>query len=120
MSNFLVSLQITALGMGIVFGAIILLAVMMSLLTRLTAERQEPSESRTDASDSAAPASVMEKEYKAQAAAVAVAMAIAEQRLTLSASEPPTALVSAWQLGMRTRQLYQKGISLRQGTRKAE
>ena len=107
-SNLLISLQITALGMGLVFAAIILLAVMMSLLTRFTAEKDDSPAPRVTGSDSAAPAPVMEKDYKAQAAAVAVATALAEQkRQTLY--DPPTALVSAWQLGMRTRQMYEKG-----------
>lgn len=117
--NLILSLQITALGMGIVFAAIILLSVMMSMLTRFTAERQEISEPGTDASNSAMPASVMEESYKAQAAAVAVTMALAELRTTQPFHEPPTALVSAWQLGMRTRQLYQKGVSPSRRFRKA-
>jgi len=104
--NLILSLQITALGMGLVFGAIILLAVMMSLLTRFTAEK-EVSPSIT-ASDSAGSAPVMEKDYKAQAAAVAVATALADQKRQTQ-YDPPTALVSAWQLGMRTRQMYEKG-----------
>jgi Na+-transporting methylmalonyl-CoA/oxaloacetate decarboxylase gamma subunit len=106
--NLLLSLQITALGMGLVFAAIILLSGMMSLLTRLTAEKEDaPSGER--ASDSAQVAPVMDREFKAQAAAVAVAMALAELNQMPLTKEPPTALVSAWQLGMRTRQMYQKG-----------
>jgi hypothetical protein len=48
---------------------------------------------------------------KARAAAIAVAIALAEQGLSTARplAAPPTALVSAWQLGMRTRQMYQKG-----------
>jgi len=106
--NLILSLQITALGMGLVFAAIILLSWMMSLLTRFVKDKAEESESAPDESDSATVAPVMGKDYKAQAAAVAVALALAE---TMHAKpiEPSTALVSAWQLGMRTRQLYQKG-----------
>ncbi len=116
MNNILLSLQITALGMGIVFGAIILLAVVMSLLTRFTAGNSStPGEI---ASDSAEAAPVMDGGYKAQAAAIAVAMALAEQQYARSVAEPPTALVSAWQLGMRTRQLYQKGIPVIRKPRK--
>jgi Na+-transporting methylmalonyl-CoA/oxaloacetate decarboxylase gamma subunit len=104
---FLLALQITALGMGLVFGAIILLWGMMSLLTAITADK--------DASSPAGPAPVMESELKAQAAAVAVAIALAEQQTSLAhpLSDPPTAFVSAWQLGMRTRQMYQKGDSIK-------
>jgi Na+-transporting methylmalonyl-CoA/oxaloacetate decarboxylase gamma subunit len=109
MSNLLISLQITALGMGLVFGAIILLWWMMSLLTGMTAEKDASVASNVPASDSPEPAPVMEKDHKAQAAAVAVALAIAGQQQAQPLSEPPTALVSAWQLGMRTRQMYEKG-----------
>lgn len=108
MSNTLTqSLQITALGMGLVFAAILLLWGMMSLLTALTAERSR--------SGSAGADSVMDSELKAQAAAVAVAIALAEQQTSLAhpLPDPPTAFVSAWQLGMRTRQMYQKGDSIK-------
>ena len=110
MSNLLISLQITALGMGLVFAAIILLAVMMSILTKFTAEKDVSPIPSIPVSDLAESAPVMDAGYKAQAAAVAVAMALAEQNQAQAMSEPPTALVSAWQLGMRTRQLYQKGM----------
>jgi Na+-transporting methylmalonyl-CoA/oxaloacetate decarboxylase gamma subunit len=104
MNNMLLALEITALGMGLVFGAIILLWWMMNLLTFITADKETVSES-------AQPAHTMDSDIKAQAAAVAVAVALAEQQASLAhpLSDPPTAIVSAWQLGTRTRQLYQKG-----------
>jgi Na+-transporting methylmalonyl-CoA/oxaloacetate decarboxylase gamma subunit len=110
---FLTALQITALGMSLVFAAILLLWGMMSLLTAVTADRQPHS-------DSVGPASVMDNDLKARAAAVAVAIALAEQQTSLAhpLSDPPTAFVSAWQLGMRTRQMYQKGGSIRREARK--
>jgi sodium pump decarboxylase gamma subunit len=104
MSNILLqSLQITALGMGLVFAALILLWWVMSLLTAITADKPSVSEP-------AEAASVMDNDAKAQAAAVAVAIAFAEQQSSVAhpLPEPPTAIVSAWQLGMRTRQLYEK------------
>jgi Na+-transporting methylmalonyl-CoA/oxaloacetate decarboxylase gamma subunit len=104
MSDLNLSLQITAVGMGIVFGAILILWLTMILLTALTADKES-------ASISPETASVRETEVLAQAAAVGVAMAIAEQQ-TSSAhplNDPPTAIISAWQLGMRTRQMTQKG-----------
>lgn len=109
MSDFTLSLQITALGMGLVFGAILLLWLMMVILTFLTAEKESPSED--DASSSPEPASAAETGFKAQAAAIAVAMALAEQGLSSAhpLPEPPTAYVSAWQLGMRTSQRSEKG-----------
>ncbi len=98
--NFLLSIQITLIGMGLVFGAIVLLWGLMSLLTRILAEKEAgievPDKSR---------------EQKARAAAAAVAVALAEQAQSRIGHfpMPNTALVSAWQLGMRTRQMYQKG-----------
>jgi Na+-transporting methylmalonyl-CoA/oxaloacetate decarboxylase gamma subunit len=110
MNNMQIALEITALGMGLVFAAIILLWWMMTLLTSITADK-EPAPAKGTISDSAKSASVMDGDIQAQVAAVAVAMALAEQQVasTHSLSDPPTAIVSAWQLGMRMRQLYQKG-----------
>jgi len=104
MTNLTLALQITAVGMGLVFGAILILWLMMILLTKITADKES-------ASDSASPDSISEASVLAQAAAVGVAMAIAEQQLSSAhpLAEPPTAIISAWQLGMRTRQLTQKG-----------
>ena len=106
--NLLLSLQITALGMGLVFGAIILLSVMMSLLTRLVVDKETSSDSAEIVPVSPV-SSTADDENKARAAAIAVAMALAEQRQAPPTIEPATALVSAWQLGMRTLQMYEKG-----------
>jgi Na+-transporting methylmalonyl-CoA/oxaloacetate decarboxylase gamma subunit len=114
MSNLLITaLEITALGMGLVFAAIMLLWLMMFLLASLTAEK-------TNASDSPAADSVMDSDSKARAAAVAVAFALAQEQATTARplTDPPTALVSAWQLGMRTKQLYQKGEPIKRQPRK--
>lgn len=109
MTDFQLSLQITALGMGLVFGAIVLLWLMMILLTTLTAEKDNPSDETT--SDAAELVAAPQAGFKAQAAAIAVAIALAEQGQSTARplSQPPTALVSAWQLGMRTSQRTQKG-----------
>jgi sodium pump decarboxylase gamma subunit len=111
MNHMLLALEITALGMGLVFAAIILLWWMMSLLTTITAEKDVPPKRDATDSDSKNSAPVMEVNFKARAAAIAVAIALAEQQASSAhlLSEPPTTIVSAWQLGMRTRQLYQKG-----------
>jgi sodium pump decarboxylase gamma subunit len=105
MSNVITtSIYITLIGMGLVFGAIILLWGLMSLMTRLLAERESGPEVPDEA-----------RAQKARAAAAAVAVALAEQAQSRIGHfpMPNTALVSAWQLGMRTRQMYQKG-SLKQ------
>jgi len=104
MNDLSTALWITALGMGLVFAAILILWLMMILLTKFTANK-------ASASDSPRPDSLPETELLAQAAALGVAIAIAEQQLSSAhpLAEPPTAIVSAWQLGMRTRQMSQKG-----------
>jgi Na+-transporting methylmalonyl-CoA/oxaloacetate decarboxylase gamma subunit len=101
---FLLSLQITLIGMGLVFGAIILLWGLMSLMTRVLTEREAGPEVLDES-----------REQKARVAAAAVAVALAEQAQNRIGHfpMPNTALVSAWQLGMRSRQMYQKG-SLKQ------
>ena len=120
MSNIWVALQITALGMGLVFAAIILLWWMMAALTNFMAEKEASSSLSANESDSAKVAPVMGSDLKAQAAAVAVAMALAEQQSSQaqSLSMPPTAIVSAWQLGMRTRQMSEKGTPIVRNPRK--
>lgn len=111
---FTQSLQITAIGMGLVFAAIILLWWMMNLLTFITASKETASEA-TESSSEKTSADLMDDELKARAAVVAVAIALAEQQASTPdrLTEPPPAIVSAWQLGMRTRQMYQKGSSMR-------
>ncbi|MCC6259962.1 MAG: hypothetical protein IT311_03775 [Anaerolineales bacterium] len=91
--------------MSLVFAAILILWLMIILLSALTADKPNP------AADSAKPASASESSFKAQAAASAVALALAEQELSGAhpLPDPPTAIVSAWQLGMRTSQRAEKG-----------
>ena len=103
MTDLMLSLQITALGMGLVFGAILLLWLMMVLLNLFTAEKETKARSTGVALSP-------EVDFKAQAAAVAVAFALGAQGLSSAhpLPEPPTAIVSAWQLGMRTRQMSEK------------
>jgi Na+-transporting methylmalonyl-CoA/oxaloacetate decarboxylase gamma subunit len=104
MSEFNLSLQITALGMGLVFGAILLLWLMMVILTALTSDKE-------NASDSAEADSATQTDSKLHVALLAVAMALADQDASSAhpLEQPPTAIVSAWQLGMRTRQMSEKG-----------
>ena len=104
MNDLTLALQITAVGMGLVFAAILILWLMMILLTKLTADKEI-------ASHPTGPDRVAETELLARAAAIGVAMAIAEQQLSSAhpLGEPPTGIISAWQLGMRTRQMTEKG-----------
>ena len=112
MTDLILSLQISALGMGLVFGAILLLWLMMILLTFFTADKDTSTElSASSASDSPEAAPVRQADFKLQVVALAVAIALAEQGQSTAhpLTEPPTAIVSAWQLGMRTRQMSEKG-----------
>jgi sodium pump decarboxylase gamma subunit len=119
MSNLVLALEITTLGMGLVFAALILLWWMMALLTSLTADKGSASPKGT-MSDSARPVSVMENDDKPRVAAIVVAFALAQEETALAhpLADPPTAIVSAWQLGTRTRQLYQKGERIKRQPRK--
>jgi len=112
MNNLLIALQITVIGMGLVFAAIVLIWWMMALLTKFTAEKE------ARASEAASPA--QENDEKARAAAIGVAIAMAEHQLSQAhpLPDPPTAIVSAWQLSMRSRQLSQKGTPIVRNPRK--
>jgi len=113
MSDLQLALQITLVGMGLVFGAIVLLWGLMYLLTALirdqdsSLEAGEPPATSTDSSERDA--------LRVRAAAAAVALGLAEQEASSAhpLPAPPTAIVSAWQLGMRSRQMYQKGNAYR-------
>jgi Na+-transporting methylmalonyl-CoA/oxaloacetate decarboxylase gamma subunit len=107
--NLLNSLIVTLIGMGITFVAIIVLWWMMAGLTAFPVK-----EAAAESAPEPVPAEA--GQLKAKAAAAAVALALAEQELSSARplQTPPTALVSAWQLGTRTRQLYERGSQRRQ------
>jgi Na+-transporting methylmalonyl-CoA/oxaloacetate decarboxylase gamma subunit len=95
---FILSLQITLIGMSLVFGAILLLWLLMALLTHLTPpypETDEPSEA--------------EMKQRAASAAVAIALAAEADATPHEFPLPPTALVSAWQAVMRSKMLIKRG-----------
>lgn len=118
MSSLSIALQITALSMGLVFAVIILLWWLMALLTNLMSEKEM--EGKASLTPATTPAEREENELRARAAATAVAMALAEDQNSQAhlLSLPPTAIISAWQLGMRTRQMYQKGTPIVRNPRK--
>ena len=101
-----IGLQITVIGMGLVFAVIILLWGGMSALVRLTDDRA-PSEAAAAEADAAAQERA--RKQRAAAAAVAIALAQAKDDKPHLFPEPPTALVSAWQAVMRANQLNQRG-----------
>lgn len=101
LDSLTLALQITVVGMSLVFGAIILLWGVMALLMRLTARL----------SDEEASAEVVELELK-QKAAVAAVMVALEREAEYEPHEfplPPAAIVSAWQAVMRTKMLNKRG-----------
>lgn len=113
------SLLITALGMGLVFGVILLLWVLIALVVRSSAALEQ--RLKTGPADEAADA---EKARKRLAAAAAVAMAFAAAAQARASAQqssaeyqqeqhrfplPPTAVVSPWQAVMRAKILSKRG-----------
>jgi Na+-transporting methylmalonyl-CoA/oxaloacetate decarboxylase gamma subunit len=99
LANLYSSLIITVVGMGLVFGSILLLWGVMALLVRLTVE-SPPLEEEVAASN----------ELKQHAAAVAVAVAL-EQASSSTPREfplPPTPLVTAWQAVKRSQMINRR------------
>ena len=96
-SAFLIALQLAAVGILLVFVAILLLWAGIALLARMTAPRPKPV--RTDD---------LEEERRRMAAASA-ALALLRSRMQREFPLPPTALVSAWQAVMRAGRLQQRG-----------
>lgn len=113
------SLLITALGMGLVFGVILLLWVLIALVVRSSTALEQ--RLKTGPVDEAADA---EKARKRLAAAAAVAMAFAAAAQARASAQqssaeyqqeqhrfplPPTAVVSPWQAVMRAKILSKRG-----------
>ena len=101
-TNLLIAFQITIVGMGLVFGAIILLWIVMVVLVKFTSQGSAPLEEES-----------MDEEQtrRRKAAAVAVAVALASED-DLEPHEfplPPTAIVSPWQSVMRSNILNKRG-----------
>ena len=103
--NLLIALQITVIGMGLVFGVILVLWGVMALLVRLTPDRAEPV--------TAAPKEDL-TDLKRRAAIAAVSVALAREQIALHEfPEPPTAIVTAWQAVQRSRYLTQRSLQRR-------
>jgi len=107
--TLLIALQITLIGMSLVFGVIIVLWIVMSVLVRLTTKRAQPIEEPAPA------AAIDQTAVKRRAAIAAVAVALANE-LTPQLHEfpePPTSIVSAWQAVQRGRYLTQRALQRR-------
>ena len=109
MDNLSLSLPITLIGMGLVFGAIILLWIMMAVLVRLTPDREEAAEPAAEDSPIEPAATNRDRQRRAAIAAVAVAVAHEATPKIHEFPLPATPIVSAWQAVQRGRQLSQHG-----------
>jgi Na+-transporting methylmalonyl-CoA/oxaloacetate decarboxylase gamma subunit len=108
-SEIILTLQIALVGMGLVFGAIIMLWGVIALLMRVLGGSSIPPESSIDLLpyDDEMP---LELEQKRKAAIAAVAIAIAMDKQTPHEFPlPPTAIVSAWQAVMRANNIRSRG-----------
>jgi hypothetical protein len=109
-SELILTLQITLVGMGLVFGAIILLWGVIALLMRISSGRSlpvSPLKLRQNYDDLEL---TKEKERKQRAAIAAVAVALAmDKQFPHEFPLPPTAIVSAWQAVMRANNIRKRG-----------
>ena len=119
-SSLTISLIITAIGMGLVFVAILLLWGLMEGLVKVTADRtaRVPDVVPTEVRAAQIPADV-EQAYKAEAAAAAVAIALSMRQ---SAPQKPgdSSGISPWQAVLRAGQLSQRTNSFNRKQRRTE
>ena len=114
------SLWITVISMGLVFAALVLLAGLMAGMTRVFRDREALTPNAlTPGPFAKHPRGAPDygRGEKERAAALAVAVALAEQAQSTARplTSPQPAIIGAWQLGMRTRQMAQKGETSRRG-----
>jgi Na+-transporting methylmalonyl-CoA/oxaloacetate decarboxylase gamma subunit len=101
MQNLQQALQISLVGMGLVFLGILVLWAMMALLVRIFADKQKTTENKTTRSEDSD-----ELENKRLAAAIASATAIEMHNISiLSSSHKERESISAWQSAHRSQQL---------------
>jgi Na+-transporting methylmalonyl-CoA/oxaloacetate decarboxylase gamma subunit len=106
LENLLSAIEITLIGMGLVFAAIFLLWGVMVAMIRILEERKSTSQPAPHAEDEIAISPHPSDDRKLRAMAVAVACAIAQnERARRDFPLPPTAIVSAWQAVARSNML---------------
>jgi Na+-transporting methylmalonyl-CoA/oxaloacetate decarboxylase gamma subunit len=119
-SPLAISLIITAIGMGLVFVAILILWGLMEGLVKVTADKtaRVPDVQPTETRATQIPADV-EQDYKAEAAAAAVAIALSMRQ---SAPQKPgdSSGISPWQAVLRAGQLSQRTNSFNRKQRRTE
>ena len=110
-SSLNLAFQITAIGMGLVFAAIIMLWAVMAAIVRFTSEK-DPEEARAIISGGQmSGATELEQRRLAAAAAVIAALAtMSDHSEPHPFPLPPTAIVSAWQAVLRTRMITKRGF----------
>ncbi len=104
--NLELALQITVVGMGIVFAAIVLLWGIIALLVRATTDAPSTEREETIAT-AVSPLANSQLRQRAAAIAVAVAMAQEGQRPKTDFSPLPPHPISPWQAMLRSRQIEQ-------------
>ncbi len=110
-TNLSLAAQITLVGMGLVFAAILLLWVVMDVLVRLARDRAPKGPAQPREAEPAPPEPAPDRELRRRAAAIAVAVALARQAEVEARAFPvaqPDA-VTAWQAVTRARQLGERG-----------
>jgi Na+-transporting methylmalonyl-CoA/oxaloacetate decarboxylase gamma subunit len=114
--NLSIALQISLIGMGLVFSAIVVLWGLMGLLVRVTSDRP-PEAANLIPEPIELPAGLNDESSRRQhAAAAAVAYALAHQASRARRPRfplPATALVSAWQAVNRASNLRAQGRKVR-------
>jgi len=95
--------------MGLVFGAILLFWLFMSVLVRYAGRRSEATDMAEAGPQETARGEEEELRQRAALAAVSAALALASEEGPKPFPLPPTALVSTWQAVMRSRQLGERG-----------
>lgn len=108
MSNIILSLQITLFGMVLIFGVMVLLWTLLSLMVFLLARVEKSSIQDEDKSNHEDDS---EELIRQQAVAVAISAAL-HQRISTGPGRfplPPTAFVSAWQAVLRSHILNKRG-----------
>ena len=101
MSELNLAIQITVMGMGLVFGVIILLWGLIGLIVRLTQAQTHQDVIQSQAE--------FERKKKAAVAAITIALAAELDTQPHEFPLPSTAIVSAWQAVMRGKMLNKRG-----------
>jgi len=100
MDDLSIALTITLIGMGLVFGVIVLFWLFMLGLVRAVGSQEGPG-----ATDKESATDQRALGQKAAIAAVSVALAMKSQETPKAYPLPPTVLVNTWQAVMRARLL---------------